>query len=76
MKSALGSVLAVSYVADLPPGMANFFQFGFDFAGRTSPEGTFSEWEEVTGRYERSPYRGQVEHALRLLERERGSRRG
>ncbi len=51
------------------------FEFGFDFAGRKSTEGNFSEWEEITDRVDRSPFREPVEHALRLLDREKGSRR-
>ncbi|MDX1763743.1 MAG: hypothetical protein R3231_05430 [bacterium] len=42
------------------------FQYGFDYLHQAISDGVFSEWEELTDRYESSPYRNQVTQALRM----------
>jgi len=55
-------------------GDGRVFRFGFDFAAKKSSEGTFSEWEEISGRCEETPYARQVGQALEVLEGERRPR--
>lgn len=64
-------ILAYSYPEDLHfefgvvvTPEARVFQYGFDYLHQSISDGVFSEWEELTDRYETSPYRNQVAAAL------------
>jgi hypothetical protein len=47
---------------------ASVFQFGFDYLGKDVADGVLSEWEDLTGRFQATPYRVSVEAALKFLE--------
>jgi hypothetical protein len=48
----------------LVTGEKKVFQFGYDFLHKPELEGTLTEWEDLTGSWQVSPYRVQVEAAL------------
>lgn len=52
-------------------GDGRIFQFGFDFAGKKSCDGRFSEWHEITGTWRTTPFRRAVRQGLDVLEGEK-----
>ncbi len=43
------------------------FQFGFDYFQKQVDEGTFTEWQELTERWQSTPYSDQISCALEML---------
>ena len=48
------------------------YQFAFDYLRRDIMQGSFAEWEEITGTFRRTPYREQISAALKLKEKNSG----
>ena len=46
------------------------FQFGFEYFKKAISDGTFSEWEDLTGRFQETPHRKSIEAALQLVKEE------
>lgn len=42
------------------------FQFGIDYLEKRVEEGTFTEWHELTERWQSTPSRGQISSALEM----------
>ena len=49
------------------------FQFGFDYLHRDVAEGAFSEWVDLTERFQASPHEGRITAALARLSKDRGA---
>ncbi len=47
-------------------------QFGFDFAGKLSSAGHFSEWNDITDAWRKTGFRNPVAEALSVAEAEEG----
>jgi len=43
------------------------FHFGYDYLHRSPGEGTFTEWEEFTQAWSKSPWANEISAALELL---------
>ena len=49
------------------------FQYGFDFLHKDISEGVFTEWNDITNQYQRSPYAKEIEIALHMARENKGS---
>ena len=49
------------------------FQYGFDFLLKDVSEGIFTEWNDMTNQYQRSPYVKEIEIALHMAGENKGS---
>jgi hypothetical protein len=47
-------------------GDGRVFQFDYDYLGKSIGEGTFTDWEDLTDAYERSPHSDIVSAAIRM----------
>ena len=43
------------------------FHFGYDYLHRSPGEGTFTEWEEFTQAWSKSPWANEISAALEML---------
>jgi len=53
-------------------GDRRIYQFGFDFAGKLSRDGHFSEWNDITDTWRETGFRNPVTEALAVAEAEEG----
>ena len=70
-------ILAYSYPEDLHFELGvlvgkdgKIYQYGFDYLHKNILKGTFSEWVDLTGKHETTPYRNEIEAALQMFREE------